>query len=115
MSRGQETERPEWYGTEIRVSPVTNRRELHYPNKAKIAKMTVSFLCLAIAILIVLLSVTGAVVYRVWVRNRVGVCELSNGLMDVCTGVYNLTGGMLGWFCAVTEVGRVWGNAQLPP
>jgi hypothetical protein len=56
-------------------------------------KMTVSFICLSIAVCIVLLSVTGAVVYRVWVRNRVGVCELANGLTTVCTGGLNITGG----------------------
>ena len=94
VAPGQETERPEWYGTQIRVSPVTGKRELHYPTKTKLAKMTVSFACLGIAICIVLLSVTGAVVFRVWIRNIVGVCELDSGLYGVCTGsVYNLTGG----------------------
>ena len=87
----QETERPEWYGTAIRISPITNKKELYYPNKIKIAKMTVSCICLGIAIIIVLMSVSGAVVYRVWVRKQVGVCESPSGLQELCLHELNAT------------------------
>lgn len=70
----------------MRISPVTGKRELHYPNKLRVVKMTVSFTLIVIAIIIVLLSVTGAIVYRAWARNYFGVCELPEALVEVCLG-----------------------------
>ena len=87
----QEGDRPEWYGTQVRISPVTGKEEVYYPKGVKRAKMTASFLCILLAVGIVLMSATGAIVYRVWVRNEVGECFVINGLPELCSPNYNVT------------------------
>jgi hypothetical protein len=74
-------------------------------NISQLAKMYVSFTCILIAVCIVLLSVTGALVYRVWVRNQVGTCLIGNRLEILCSPSYvpppdattNLQCTYIGW------------------
>lgn len=74
-----EDNRPDWYGTKTRISPVTGRVEFHYPSSIRYAKMATSCTCIALAILIVLGSVAGALTYRVWALNYFGECDIVGG------------------------------------
>jgi len=72
----EETEvpRPEWYGTKVRLSLVTKKKEYYYPEHVRQAKMVASCVCIALAILVVLVSVMGTVTYTAFASNYFGEC-----------------------------------------
>jgi hypothetical protein len=41
----QEAERPEWYGTHVRISPVTGKEELYYPRRVKVRHLSLLHTC----------------------------------------------------------------------
>jgi len=48
----EEPTRPEWYGTVLRVSPITGKRQIHFPRHHQLAIQTASAITVAIAVCI---------------------------------------------------------------
>ncbi|KAL1922354.1 uncharacterized protein VTP21DRAFT_9893 [Calcarisporiella thermophila] len=69
----EEQVRPEFYGTEIRISPITHKPELHYSRNKRITRLLISFSIIAISVIIIVLSVVSLLLFSAWVRvsNRV--------------------------------------------
>jgi len=88
-----EIPRPEWYGTRVRVSPITGKKEYYYPEKVRKAKMLASFCCIGFAILIVVVAVVAVVVYTAWSENYWGQCSLTQSAeYNYCIFHQNNTG-----------------------
>jgi len=83
----EETTRPEWYSTKLRISPITGKEERHYPDRVRYTKMTASAICIIIAVIFVLLAIMASVIYQVWSRDHFGHCDLSSPtLLQDCAG-----------------------------
>jgi len=72
-----DTPRPEWYGTRIRVSPVTNKKEYYYPVVIQRFKIAASVVSVASGVLFVIVSVMGTVTYTAWSNNYFGACNIT--------------------------------------
>jgi len=70
-----EVNRPEWYGTKVRISPITGKNELYYPKKIQRMKIAASFGSVGVSVLIILLSILGIITYTAWASNYFGTCS----------------------------------------
>ncbi|XP_071087079.1 anoctamin-7-like [Haliotis cracherodii] len=60
-----EPDRPQFFGTKVKPDPVTNEETWFYPLKRQLLKFTTSASVLIFMISVVLISVTGVIIYRV--------------------------------------------------
>ncbi|RUP47049.1 hypothetical protein BC936DRAFT_146189 [Jimgerdemannia flammicorona] len=88
----EEQPRPEYYGTTVRISPVTMRDELYYPSSLKLTKAVVSGMLVGASILIVLCTVGTLIVFTAWTRS---VHALSGYWSAVVSAMVNLATIML--------------------
>jgi len=94
-----EVTRPEWYGTKVRISPVTNKKEYYYPWHVQRAKMAASCCCISVAVMIVVLTVLCTLLYTIWASNYFGSCRFSELEEQACVNK-NLTGVPSNFSCA---------------
>ncbi|CAB4381280.1 unnamed protein product [Rhizophagus irregularis] len=54
----EELPRPEFYGTDTKKSPITLKKEIHFPYRERVKKLVISGFVVSISVLIVIVSVT---------------------------------------------------------
>eukprot|EP00164_Ancoracysta_twista_P002959 GFYU01003941.1.p2 GENE.GFYU01003941.1~~GFYU01003941.1.p2 ORF type:complete len:695 (+),score=263.15 GFYU01003941.1:52-2136(+) len=64
----EEQARPEFYGEEV-ISPVTNKKEVVYPKKKKVAKVAFSSMVITLLVAVVIIAVCGIFLFRMIVKH----------------------------------------------
>ncbi|OZJ02636.1 hypothetical protein BZG36_04162 [Bifiguratus adelaidae] len=82
-----EQPRPEYYGTVLRISPITDKFEMHYPGNLRLLRIIISGIVVIISIVIVIVSVGSLITFGAWIRNGAG---LTGYWPTVVTSVVNL-------------------------